>query len=130
MTIGETRQRWNPEFDFDLTYYLSGPMSGYPEYNYAAFTDAATVLRATGVTLQSPHENPWPDHHMGEKDLWDYMMHLAIDQMDKCQSIILLKGWPQSSGSRAELEVAMQRNWPVWYYHDYQLTNMNRSSNV
>ena len=123
------KQRWNPEMDFDLTYYLSGPMSGYEKYNYPAFTAACETLRATGLKIESPHENPWPAAHetMTPDELWSHMMDICIKQMDKCQGMILMKGWPQSSGSRQELQIAMQKNWPVWFYHDYQLTNMNRS---
>lgn len=124
--VAGMKERWNPGFDFDLTWYLSGPMSGYPEYNYPAFTDAARVLRNTGVKLESPHENQWPEEKLDEPNLWAYMMDLALAQMDCCGGIILLKGWPQSRGSKAELEIALQKDWPVWYYNDYSLTNMNK----
>jgi len=122
------QQRWNPEIDFGLTYYLSGPMSGIPEYNYPAFEEAARILRQTGLRIESPHENPVPPQQMSEADLWTHMMELCIDQMERCGGIILLKGWPQSRGSRQELQIAMQKDWPVWFYNDYQLTNMNRSA--
>lgn len=129
MTIEQIQQRWNPEFDFGITYYLSGPMSGYPDYNYEAFRVASGVLRETGVTLESPHENEWPDGHeaMDPSDLWGDMMEKALSQMEKCNGIILLKGWPQSKGARQELMIGMKLNWPIWYYHDFQLINMNRS---
>jgi hypothetical protein len=123
------QQRWNPELDFDLTYYLSGPMTGYDEYNYPAFEAACQTLRATGISIESPHENPAPPTRdaMTEAEIWSYYMEVCYKQMDKCQGIILMKGWPQSTGARQELEIAMQKEWPVWYYHNFQLTNMNRS---
>lgn len=122
------KERWNPGFDFDITWYLSGPMSGYEHFNYPAFQHAATILRNTGVKLESPHENEWPKDHasLSPESLWRHMMDLCYEQMDRCGGIILLKGWPQSRGAKSELEIAMQRDWPVWYYHDFQLTNMNK----
>lgn len=123
------KERWNPGFDFTRTWYLSGPMSGYEQYNYPYFEHCATILRNTGVTIESPHENIWPDGHdeMTPDQLWKHMMEICIEQMNRCQGIILIKGWPQSRGAKQELQIAMQRDWPVWYYHDFQLTNMNRN---
>lgn len=122
------QERWNPGFDFKLTWYLAGPMSGYPEYNYPAFTEAARILRATGITLRTPHETPWPVNHeaMSEGELWRYMMEATAVVMGECNGIILMKGWPQSRGAKAELDVALMRSWPVWFYHDYFMTNMNK----
>lgn len=122
------QERWNPGFDFELTWYLAGPMSGYPEYNYPVFEDAARVLRMTGVKLVSPHEVAWPDNHekLSETDLWEYMMKATGKALNNCQGIILMKGWPQSRGAKAELEFAMAHNWPVWFYHEYFMTNMNK----
>lgn len=121
-------ERWNPGFDFEKTWYLAGPMSGYPEYNYPAFHHAATVLRETGIKLESPAENEWPPKHkdLDEKALWDHMMDLGRKQISRCQGIILLKGWPQSTGACAELNGALKAGWPVWYFHNFQLTNMNK----
>lgn len=129
MIIKGQMQRWNPEFDFELTYYLAGPMSGYEDYNYPAFENAAQILRQTGVKIESPHENPWPENYeaMGESKLWIEMMAITHRQMQKCHGIILLKGWPQSRGARIELQEALLKNQPVWFYHNFQLTNMNRS---
>ena len=125
------QQRWNPEIDFELTYYISGPMSGYIHHNFPAFEDAARVLRDTGLKIVSPHETPTPPGFasMSEEERWKVMVDLDIQAMrEQCSGIIMLKGWPQSRGARAEIAVAFELNWPVWYYHDYQLTNMNKSN--
>ena len=121
-------KRANPTFDFGRTYYLAGPMSGYEHYNYPAFEDAVRVLRQTGIKVESPHENQWPEDHanMPEGKLWDIMMELGTAQMNRCQGIILLKGGPQSRGARRELSYALEQGWPVHYFHDYQMVNMNK----
>ena len=43
-------------FDRDLTFYLAGPMSGYPEYNFDEFERWAEILRRGGLKIASPHE--------------------------------------------------------------------------
>lgn len=116
----------------DVDYYLAGPMSGYPEYNYPAFTAAAEVLRDAGLTIHSPHEVLWPDGHedFSPEDLWKYMMEETGKVMTKCNGIILLKGWPQSRGARQEMQFALEHEWPAYFYHDFSLYSMNNDQKV
>lgn len=113
----------------EITYYLSGPMTGYKEYNFPYFENVTKIFRGTGIKLESPHENPLPKdwEKLTKAELWLDMMVKAVDQMSRCQGIILLKGWPQSSGARRELKIAMDGQWPVYYYNESSgLTIMNR----
>lgn len=116
-----------PAFDLKLTYYLSGPMSGYPKYNYDAFDDAAYILRQSGIKLESPHENPWPHNgdQMDAPELWKIMMEKCFEQMERCQGIIMLKGWPQSRGARIEIAKGLDKNWPIYFFNRFMLTDMN-----
>ena len=109
----------------NTTYYLAGPMSGIEEYNYPAFKAASEELRSFGMTIEPPHENEWPEGSLSEEELWEHMMQLGKNQMERCQAIILLKGWPQSRGARRELKYAMDNDWPVYYYENWVLTDMN-----
>lgn len=43
------------EFDYGLWYYLAGPMTGLPEYNYPAFEKAVSALEEAGIPVKSPH---------------------------------------------------------------------------
>lgn len=96
--------------------YLSGPMTGYPEYNYPAFRHAATWLRTVaGWEIESPHENPPPDNpdQYDDEATWQYYMELCQKQVERCESIVLLEGWPESRGARQELEWALARGMNV-----------------
>lgn len=121
-------------FDFNTTYYISGPMSGYQNYNYETFATVANVLRAAGLDVESPHENPWPADHasMDPKQLWEEMMKLCRTQMKSCGGIILLKGWPQSTGARQELRYAIMQGWPVWFFdpENGNMVNMNKNEEL
>ena len=91
--------------------YLSGPMSGLPEYNYPAFRKATANLRKQGFIICSPHE--WG---VVEGWTWEQYMRRALMWMMQCDSITMLPGWETSRGALLELQVATALNWPVQYY--------------
>lgn len=104
-----------------MIYYLSGPMAGYPENNFPAFQKAQIELGFLGYPVVSPHAI---DH--GDTTEWADFLRGDIKVMLDCAGLILLKGWPQSRGSRLELSIALALDWPVFYYHDNVLTEMNK----
>lgn len=115
------------QLDFSKCYYYSGPMSGYENFNYPQFTTDVGILRATGLDIESPHENSWPANHtdLSPQELWEAMMHKCLIQMNKCQGIIMMAGWPQSKGAVRELAYATEKEWPVYFYNNYMITSMN-----
>ena len=120
------------KMDFEKTYYLSGPMSGYEDHNYTQFELNAMTLRDDGLKIESPHENVWPVAHenLTEAALWMQMMEKAVTQMDKCHGIILMKGWAQSKGARVELDIALTKGWPVYFYDKHVITSMNKDDSA
>lgn len=85
-----------------MTTYIAGPMSGYPDYNYAAFRAAAAELRAAGEDVRSPAE-----HNHGTDKPYDFYMRAGIRQLLECDAIYLLPGWQGSRGAQLEYRVAL-----------------------
>lgn len=86
-----------------VTIYLSGPMSGLPEFNYPAFAKYAARYRAEGMTVMSPHEmdggdttKPWAFYLRNDITL------LASGTIER---IYLMPGWHQSRGANLEKTV-------------------------
>lgn len=104
------------EFDFDLTYYLSGPMAGYPDHNFPMFTACALVLRNSGVKLVCPHELTLPTEPDPAKEGLDYLANDFAVMSAECQGLILIPGWPQSYGAGGELQIALKLKWPVYFF--------------
>ncbi len=97
-----------------MTYYLSGPMSGIPEFNFPAFTEACGVIRAYGLTVVSPHEK---DSEGDTTRPWEeYLREDIALLMDKCHAMILLPGWTNSTGAKLELTIALALKWPIYFY--------------
>lgn len=116
------------KFDFEKTYYMAGPMSGLPDYNYPAFTENCAVLRGYGIKILSPHEEPWPPlaDEMTKNHLWDYMMAATRELLERADGIILIPGWCWNKGALKELDIVREAYLPVWYYEPYsgQLVDM------
>lgn len=118
------------DFNFNLTYYLSGPMTGIADFNYPLFEFAAAALRQSGVKIISPIEceKHDPEIHDTEEKVWQWYMDRCQEECAKAHGIILLPGWAFSKGSRQEL------NWmhgdtgcPTYFFSPYKmvLTDMN-----
>jgi hypothetical protein len=88
--------------------YLSGPMTGMPEFNYPAFHEAARSLRAVGFEVVSPAEKPMEAHAP-----WVAHMRLDIELMLACAGVVMLPGWEQSKGARIERRLALELDMPV-----------------
>ena len=82
--------------------YVSGPMTGYPEFNYPAFEDAAQRLRRAGYDVVSPHEVNPPD---GLEHSWEWYIRRDIVALMECDGIALLDGHEASRGSALEQHI-------------------------
>lgn len=83
--------------------YLSGPMTGLPDFNYPAFHAAAKKLRDAGVVVENPAENQPP-----ECGTWAGYMRNALVQMLRCEAVVMLPGWESSRGASVEWRLAVE----------------------
>lgn len=79
--------------------YISGPMTGKPDYNRAAFYLAAERLKRQGYI---PKHTAWM---VDDLDRADYMRN-SIELMLTCDAIFLLNGWKDSLGAKVEKSIA------------------------
>ncbi len=93
-------------------FYLGGPMRGYDHYNFPAFLMAAQHLKALGFEIVDPASHDLEGGLDVTRTLeeqgfnvkaalgWDFV------QIVGCDGIILLDGWENSTGAKAERLVA------------------------
>lgn len=83
--------------------YISGPMTGIPEFNYPAFIEAAKELRKRGHGVISPVE---VCADMPKDSTWLEYMKADIRAMLDADIVVLLKGWEHSRGAVIEEALA------------------------
>lgn len=109
-----------------IKYYLAGPMSGIPQFNFPLFHRVAEILRGQGYEIVSPAEidddadktaalksaDGNPDLHTGklcnDKTWGDFLardVKLLAD--GGIGGIIFLPDWEKSSGAKLEATVGL-----------------------
>lgn len=81
--------------------YISGPMTGLPEFNFPAFHAEASRLRNLGYEVVNPAElntDPSAD--------WHECMRRDLAALMDCDAIALLDGWQKSAGAHLEMHIA------------------------
>lgn len=79
--------------------YISGPMTGYPEFNYPAFLDAERELMALGHSILNPARHP-------KQATWADYMRLDTADVVRAEGVAVLPGWEASRGARLEVDIA------------------------
>lgn len=82
-------------------YYISGPMSGYPEHNRPQFAIAAKLLRERGWAICNPIEFDEPEDRP-----WSEYLRKDIRALMDCAGVITLPGWQESRGASLEVHIA------------------------
>lgn len=85
--------------------YLSGPMTGLPEFNYPAFHAAAAALRARGWRVYNPAENNWSpgvEPFPLRAAFAEYCRFICLE----ADAVVVLDGWEKSEGARVEVALA------------------------
>lgn len=88
--------------------YISGPMTGLPEFNYPAFRCAEHRLASHGYDVINPVR-----HGFDPSKTWSDYMRLALIDVASCDGVALLAGWKRSRGAQLEAHVAMSLGLPV-----------------
>ena len=109
--IGQESGKSSPSGGWEMTaIYLSGPMTGLPDYNYPAFNEAAAQLRQFGFRVLNPAEIFGGDMTRSRSE---YLKADLLVLIQEAELVVTLPEWEQSAGARLEVEVAFQLGLPV-----------------
>jgi hypothetical protein len=92
----------------EMRWYLAGPMTGLPQYNFPEFNRVARMLRECGVkVVVNPAElNTDPDTKEAVTDSYQACLKRSIQGMLTCDGLVLLDGWQNSHGALVERKLA------------------------
>lgn len=95
--------------------YISGPMTGYKNYNAKAFNETEAVLLETeDVEVVNPVKlSKSVEASVKAPDYIDYMRE-DLRQMLGCDCVVLLDGWNTSWGAMTEIDLANRMKIPVY----------------
>lgn len=88
--------------------YISGPMTGLPDFNKPAFWEAGRKLGLAGYQVWNP-----ADLGLGAETRYELALREAIKQMMNAEGVALLPRWQGSRGARIEADLAQQLAMPI-----------------
>ena len=103
--------------------YLAGPMRGLPLFNFPQFHDAAKWLRGQGYEVFNPCEMDEPDieaeYQRNPRRVAGEVFARDTDWICKeAEAVVLLPGWHNSKGAKAECALALALGLDVYYLHE------------
>lgn len=96
-----------------FTVYLAGPMSGHEDYNFPAFHRAARRLREFHIVVINPAETAGGVKHMPREVYFQYDFAVIGAA---CDAIVVLPGWRNSTGAKAEVIFGKEIGIPIYQY--------------
>lgn len=107
-----------------MHFYVAGPMRGMPKYNFPAFEEAEQWLLARGYDVTSPHRLDLQNGFDPEKDEPFFIEDCArrdIDAIFSVDALVLLPGWENSKGAKAEKALADWIERPCYTYPEMEV---------
>ena len=109
------------KFEKPKKVFLSGPMTGYPGYNFYKFNTIEKELVDAGIECVNPvHicKKYKEEHVLADKAVFDKMIAEEQEAERGCDAILLLDGWQMSKGVRLELKIALEMDMQIFLEED------------
>ena len=104
--------------------FLSGPMTGLPNYNFNHFNEVAARLEKAGYKVVNPVDicKMYKEEEVVKhKEVFDAMIaEQQKAEREQCDAILLLDGWECSLGVRLELQTAIELKFRIFLEKDLQ----------
>ncbi len=104
--------------------YISGPITGIPNFNASSFCDAERSLYYSGYDIANPLRINNVINHLNEVTVTleehskyprEHYLKNDVAQLIKCDYIFFLGGWENSKGALFERQIAQELKIPTLY---------------
>lgn len=108
------------------TIYISGPMRGIPQFNFAAFDFAEDLWAHMGWKVLNPAKRGWgsgdPATGTGvtPEEVQAWLREDIREIVSECDAIGLIRGWEESEGAKLEAAVAFAIGLDFYDAHSLQ----------
>lgn len=93
--------------------YISGPISGHEQAERQKyFNDVRAGLAQAGYE----GVNPFDLHPLDAS--WENAMKADLQELCRCDSILMLPGWEESRGAKLEMRVALELGLRIYFLGD------------
>jgi len=103
------------------TIYISGPMEGKPNNNFAAFEEAEEMLKGMGYEVINPAKLAVDSNFIitNTPNRQDYYRK-DVRALSYCTDIFMLKDWNLSHGAKFERYVALEIGVKIHYFGEVE----------
>ena len=102
--------------------FISGPMTGFENYNFGKFNKVAARLIQAGYNVINPVnicKKFKQEEVIKSKEAFDAMVaEQQVAEREQCDAILLLDGWELSLGVRLELQTAIELKFQIFLEKD------------
>jgi len=91
--------------------FISGPMTGYPDFNFPLFNAVSKILIQKGFDVVNPVNicrKYKKEKVLSDKEIFNAMIEEQQKEERKCTVLLLLPKWENSAGVRLELQTAIE----------------------
>ena len=122
-------------------YYIAGPMTNYPQFNFPRFMEVAKHFTSQGYDMINPADLDIPavkeealvsvngrvplSGTIGGETWGDFLSRDVKTVADIVDAVLAIDRWYQSRGARLEVFTALQVGKPVWWWRANALSQMN-----
>lgn len=98
------------------TIFVSGPMTGYVNYNYDEFFKVAKEIEDLGFRVVNPASIGIQEGYTWKDYMKESLMMLITNDVD---TVVTLEGWTKSKGARLEVHIAKELGIEVIHVNDF-----------
>ena len=103
--------------------FIAGPMTGFPDWNRAAFYEAEEVLTSADIESINPASLAFIIPEYAPHEMF---VDTTCALVKHCQAVVRLPGWETSEGAKLEMAAAVRNGVPVFDWDDKTIARLEK----